>query len=49
MIKYSDSLEGLDAADLDGFLAHWDFLPPEGTFLTMLKQSSDKGRMSRTP
>jgi GNAT superfamily N-acetyltransferase len=41
MITYSDSLEGLHAADLDGFLAHWDFLPPEGTLLTMLKQSSD--------
>ena len=41
VIKYSDSLDELTAADLEGFLAHWDFRPPEGTLLTMLKQSSE--------
>lgn len=40
MIAYSDNLDGLNAHDLEGFLAHWDFTPPEGTLLTMLKQST---------
>jgi len=40
MITYSDSLEGITEHDLDGFLAHWDFVPPEGTLLAMLKQSA---------
>jgi ribosomal protein S18 acetylase RimI-like enzyme len=40
VIAYSDSLDGLDASSLDGFLAHWDFTPPEGTLLIMLKQST---------
>ena len=38
MITYSNSLQ---AADLEGFLAHWDFRPPEGTLLAMLKQSTE--------
>ena len=33
-------MDGLNAHDLEGFLAHWDFTPPEGTLLTMLKQST---------
>lgn len=41
MIEYSSSVERLEQGDLDGFLAHWDFVPPEGTLLTMLKQSSE--------
>lgn len=41
MIAYSTSLEHLDASDLEGFLSHWDFVPAEGTLLTMLKQSSE--------
>lgn len=40
MITYSTSLEGLSDADLDGFLAHWDFTPPPGTLLAMLKGSA---------
>ncbi len=40
MIAYSDSLEALDARDLEGFLAHWDFVPPVGTLAAMLKQST---------
>jgi GNAT superfamily N-acetyltransferase len=41
VITYSDSLNQINATDLEGFLAHWDFRPPEGTLLTMLKQSSE--------
>lgn len=40
VIAYSDTLDGLNAHDLEGFLAHWDFTPPGGTLLTMLKQST---------
>ena len=40
VISYSDTLDGLSAHDLEGFLAHWDFTPPNGTLLTMLKQST---------
>lgn len=40
VIEYSDNLDGLNARDLEGFLAHWDFTPPEGTLLAMLKQST---------
>jgi ribosomal protein S18 acetylase RimI-like enzyme len=40
VITYSDTLDGLNAQDLEGFLAHWDFKPPEGTLLTMLKHST---------
>jgi GNAT superfamily N-acetyltransferase len=41
VITYSDSLNQVNATDLEGFLAHWDFRPPEGTLLAMLKQSSE--------
>ena len=37
---YSESLESVVAADLDGFLSHWDFTPPAGTLLKMLTGSS---------
>jgi ribosomal protein S18 acetylase RimI-like enzyme len=40
MIIYSASLENLSDADLEGFLAHWDFTPPQGTLLAMLKGST---------
>lgn len=40
MITYSASLQGLSNADLEGFLAHWDFVPPQGTLLAMLKGST---------
>jgi len=40
MISYSDSLEGVTTHDLEGFLAHWDFAPPAGTLLAMLRNST---------
>lgn len=40
LITYDDSLSGVGDADLDGFLAHWDFTPPDGTLLAMLKGST---------
>jgi ribosomal protein S18 acetylase RimI-like enzyme len=40
MITYSQSLEAVTDADLTGFLAHWDFTPPCGTLLAMLKGST---------
>ncbi len=40
MIEYSDSLADLKRADLVGFLAHWDFQPPEGTLFEMLSRST---------
>ena len=39
-MNYIDSMESVEAADLEGFLAHWDFTPPAGTLLRMLKGSS---------
>lgn len=40
MIEYSDTLDGLTAPDLEGFLEHWDFTPPEGALLAMLQNSA---------
>lgn len=40
MITYTDSLESVTAADLDGLLVHWDFTPPPGTLLAMLHGST---------
>src|SRR5258708_2206567 len=40
LITYSESLAGVAAVDLEGFLAHWDFIPPRGTLLRMLKGST---------
>jgi hypothetical protein len=37
---YSQSLDSVRDADLEGFLAHWDFNPPAGTLLKMLRGSS---------
>jgi GNAT superfamily N-acetyltransferase len=41
MIAYSTSIEHLERSDLSGFLAHWDFRPPEETLFEMLTGSSD--------
>jgi ribosomal protein S18 acetylase RimI-like enzyme len=41
MIAYTTSIEGLKRADLPGFLAHWDFEPPDGTLFEMLRRSSE--------
>jgi len=40
MVDYSDTLDSVSADDLGGFLAHWDFAPPDGTLLAMLNHSS---------
>jgi ribosomal protein S18 acetylase RimI-like enzyme len=40
IITYSQSLEAVTTADLEGFLAHWDFTPPSGTLLAMLQSST---------
>lgn len=37
---YSESLDSVLVAELEGFLAHWDFVPPAGTLLNILKGSS---------
>ena len=41
MIQYSNSIEHLDRSDLSGFLAHWDFQPPDGTLFEMLRRSTE--------
>ena len=41
MIAYSTSIKHLDRSDLTGFLAHWDFEPPDGTLLEMLSHSTE--------
>ena len=41
MITYTDSLESVVTADLQGFLAQWDFTPPDGTLHAMLAASSE--------
>jgi ribosomal protein S18 acetylase RimI-like enzyme len=40
MITYSQSLDAVTDADLTGFLAHWDFMPPSGILLAMLNGST---------
>lgn len=40
MITYSHSLDAVTDADLTGLLAHWDFIPPNGTLLAMLHSST---------
>jgi ribosomal protein S18 acetylase RimI-like enzyme len=39
-MNYDDFEDSVTEADLDGFLLHWDFAPPSGTLLRMLKGSS---------
>ena len=41
MIAYFTSIEGLRRSDLSGFLAHWDFEPPDGTLFEMLSRSTE--------
>jgi len=41
MIAYTNSIVGLEHADLSGFLAHWDFEPPDGTLFEMLTRSTE--------
>jgi|JI8StandDraft_2_1071088.scaffolds.fasta_scaffold104591_1 ribosomal protein S18 acetylase RimI-like enzyme len=38
--RFFHALDGLAERDLDGLLSHWDFKPPPGTLLRMLKGSS---------
>jgi GNAT superfamily N-acetyltransferase len=40
-IAYSSSIEQLDHSHLSGFLAHWDFAPPAGTLLEILRRSNE--------
>jgi GNAT superfamily N-acetyltransferase len=40
-IAYSSSIEGLDDADLSGFLSHWDFEPPPGTLSGIFSGSTE--------
>lgn len=40
LINYTENLGYLDAADLEGFLSHWDFTPPADTLAKMLQSSS---------
>ena len=40
MINYIDNIEGITPKQLEGFLAHWDFVPPQDTLLQVLHGSS---------
>jgi GNAT superfamily N-acetyltransferase len=40
MVIYVENIEGITASQLDGFLAHWDFVPPPDTLLQILRGSS---------
>ena len=39
-INYVDFDESVTEGDLEGLLAHWDFAPPPGTLLRMMRCSS---------
>lgn len=39
-MNYDDFEDSVSEADLVGLLSHWDFAPPPGTLLRMLKGSS---------
>ncbi len=41
MVAYSDSIADLDPMELSGFLAHWDFEPPAGTLIELLRNSGE--------
>jgi len=41
VIAYSTSIEKLDPSHLSGFLAHWDFQPPDGTLFEILRHSTE--------
>jgi len=38
--QYTDFTDTVVESDLEGFLSHWDFAPPAGSLLRMLKGSS---------
>ena len=40
MITYIDNINGITPKQLEGFLAHWDFVPPQDTLLQVLRGSS---------
>lgn len=40
LLTYSETLDSVLPADLEGFLAHWDFIPPAGTLRRILEGSS---------
>ena len=39
-ITYIDNIEAITPEQLEGFLAHWDFVPPQGNLLRILRGSS---------
>lgn len=39
-IAYAHSIDEIEPSELDGFLGHWDFDPPLGTLLAILKGST---------
>lgn len=40
MITYLENIEEITPKQLEGFLAHWDFVPPQDTLLRLLRGSS---------
>ena len=40
MITYIENIEGIHPKQLEGFLVHWDFVPPQDTLLQVLRGSS---------
>ena len=40
MITYIETIEGITPKQLEGFLAHWDFVPPPDALLQVLRGSS---------
>jgi len=40
MITYVDNIETVTPKQLEGFLAHWDFVPPLNTLLQILRGSN---------
>ena len=40
MITYIENIEGIHPKQLEGFLVHWDFVPPQDTLLQVLHGSS---------
>ncbi|MEI6788517.1 MAG: GNAT family N-acetyltransferase [bacterium] len=39
-ITYTDNIAAITPKQLEGFLAHWDFVPPENALLRILRGSS---------
>ena len=40
MITYIESIDGITPNQLEGLLAHWDFVPPPDTLMQVLRGSS---------